>query len=269
MQKKFTEDFLTKKQKINTGELPQYYVENSHPPIIQPETFEYVQVEIKRRHKQKRYPKSHSVFALRIMCGECDGFYTPKVWRSNKPNRREFWQCHYKYEKRTFCRPPHVSDDELKQAFVAAYNQILGNKECYLEECIDLIESLTNVSELDLEIAELQTERAVIADLVKNCVEGNARTALDQVEYQKKYEALIQRYNDAETRLQDIVDEKQARIAKRAAVQQVLDGLNRSDSLLTKFDESLWGTLVEKMTIYSKEDILVTFKDGSEVVVSV
>lgn len=36
LQKKFTVDFLTKKTKINEGEVPQYYVEDSHPAIIEP-----------------------------------------------------------------------------------------------------------------------------------------------------------------------------------------------------------------------------------------
>ncbi|MEN6326925.1 MAG: recombinase family protein, partial [Syntrophomonas sp.] len=39
LQKRFTVDFLTKKQKVNEGEVPQYYVENSHPAIISPEVF--------------------------------------------------------------------------------------------------------------------------------------------------------------------------------------------------------------------------------------
>ena len=32
LQKTFCTDFLTKKMKVNEGEVPQYYVENSHPP---------------------------------------------------------------------------------------------------------------------------------------------------------------------------------------------------------------------------------------------
>ena len=34
LQKTFCTDFLTKKFKANEGEVPQYYVENSHPAII-------------------------------------------------------------------------------------------------------------------------------------------------------------------------------------------------------------------------------------------
>ena len=37
LQKKYTVDFLQKKMKVNEGEVPQYYVEHSHPAIIAPE----------------------------------------------------------------------------------------------------------------------------------------------------------------------------------------------------------------------------------------
>ena len=34
------------------------------------------------------------------------------------------------------------------------------------------------------------------------------------------------------------------------------------------FDAGLWGMLVDFMTVYSKEDISVTFKDGTEIHIS-
>ena len=43
IQKTFTPDFLTKKVVKNTGQVPSYFVEQSHPAIIAPETFELVQ----------------------------------------------------------------------------------------------------------------------------------------------------------------------------------------------------------------------------------
>ena len=43
LQKRFTVDFRTKKQKKNEGELPQYYVTGGHAPIIAPETWDEVQ----------------------------------------------------------------------------------------------------------------------------------------------------------------------------------------------------------------------------------
>lgn len=53
LQKKFTVDFLTKKTKINEGEVPQYFVKHSHPPIVDPEEFDMVQAKIAWRLSRK------------------------------------------------------------------------------------------------------------------------------------------------------------------------------------------------------------------------
>ncbi|MCM1167974.1 MAG: recombinase family protein, partial [Ruminococcus sp.] len=55
LQKTYTVDFLSKKVKKNKGEIPQYYIQNSHPAIIDPDTFELVQNEIKRRRPGRRH----------------------------------------------------------------------------------------------------------------------------------------------------------------------------------------------------------------------
>ncbi len=49
LQKTYTVDFLTKKRVENNGEVPQYYVEESHPAIIDKEMWEAVQMEKERR----------------------------------------------------------------------------------------------------------------------------------------------------------------------------------------------------------------------------
>lgn len=62
MQKKFTVDFLTKKQKVNEGGCPQYYVEDNHPAIIDPFEFDMVQAEIARQQKLGRSYSGASIF---------------------------------------------------------------------------------------------------------------------------------------------------------------------------------------------------------------
>ena len=49
LQKTYTVDFLTKERAVNNGEVPMYYVEKSHPAIIDKEMWEAVQLEMKRR----------------------------------------------------------------------------------------------------------------------------------------------------------------------------------------------------------------------------
>ena len=46
LQKTFTEDVLTGVHKKNTGQLPQYYIENYHEGIVSKQMFREVQTEI-------------------------------------------------------------------------------------------------------------------------------------------------------------------------------------------------------------------------------
>lgn len=60
----------------------------------------------------------------------------------------------------------------------------------------------------------LQEEMNVAAELIKQCVVENARTALDQTEYQKKYSGLAERFNRAKERLSEnsrAITERQAK----------------------------------------------------------
>ena len=49
LQKTYHEDFRTKRAIKNRGERRQYYVENSHEPIVNQQVFQQVQNEIERR----------------------------------------------------------------------------------------------------------------------------------------------------------------------------------------------------------------------------
>ena len=77
LQKKYTTDFLTKRQKVNEGEVPQFYVENSHPAIIEPELFDLVQYEFQKRQASGQTTMSAHPFSCKIFCGECGGMYGP------------------------------------------------------------------------------------------------------------------------------------------------------------------------------------------------
>jgi len=69
LQKSYTVDFLTKKKKVNEGEIPQYYVENNHEAIIEPAVFEMVQRELERRQPGHNRHSGVHIFSGKIKCG--------------------------------------------------------------------------------------------------------------------------------------------------------------------------------------------------------
>lgn len=79
LQKKYVVDFLTHKSKPNDGEIPQYYVENSHPAIIDKIEWDLVQAELERRKKLYKTYSSKNIFASKLVCEDCDSFFGRKI----------------------------------------------------------------------------------------------------------------------------------------------------------------------------------------------
>jgi len=122
LQKKFTVNFLENKMKVNEGEIPQYYVENNHPLIIDPIEWAEVQFEIRRREKLGRTYSSKNCFSSKLVCADCGGFYGQKVWHSTSKYRRVIWQCNKKFSDGTKrCTTPTLKEDDIKDAFLKAF----------------------------------------------------------------------------------------------------------------------------------------------------
>lgn len=114
LQKTYCVDFLTKKFKVNDGEVPQYYVENNHEAIIDPEIFDMVQREVARRGTGRNRHSGVHMFSGKIKCGECGNWYGSKVWHSNSKYRRMVWQCNHKFSGDQKCLTPHLDDETIK-----------------------------------------------------------------------------------------------------------------------------------------------------------
>ena len=264
LQKHFTVDFLNKKMKVNEGEVPQYYVENSHPPIISADVFDLVQAELKRRKASGRHLSGTGCFAGKIICGECGSVFGSKVWHSNSKYRRTIWRCNEKFKNAEKCATPHLYEADLEQAFIKAFNSFHENKEAIVQDFSLMIQDLMDTAVLDAECAKQRNEIDVAFELMHKCVEENAQTALDQEDFQRRYEALVVRYEEAKQKFACINDQKLERSARRENIALFLQRLQQSGSCLTEFDESLWNALVETVTVCSEQDITFRFRNGIE-----
>lgn len=95
LQKTFVKDHLTKRKVKNTGELPQFFVEDSHEAIIGRDMWDAVQSEIDRRaalHKSNQAIGSYPFTGL-IRCGKCGASYRRKHANAGKPYEKMVWIC--------------------------------------------------------------------------------------------------------------------------------------------------------------------------------
>ena len=262
LQKRFTVNFLTKETKANEGEVPQYYVENNHEAIISPQVFDWVQEEIRRRHDGKKRYSGVSIFSSKVKCGQCGSWYGAKVWHSTDKYRRTIYRCNDKFKHH--CKTPHLTEEEIKAIFVKAVNQLIEKKEEILDSITLLKEKLTDTEALEKVRDSLSTDLNLLAEKMQQLIAENARVAQNQNDYNREYNAMVSRYDAAKKQY----DKACADIRYRKARSRQLDsfiGELQNQELITEFDTRLWGSLVDFITVYSKDDIRVTFKDGTEI----
>ena len=265
LQKKYTTDFLTKKQKVNEGEIPQYYVEESHPAIIDPQLWELTQAEMARRKTIRDRYTSGSIISSKVFCGECGRCFTSRSWNNKRDGLHTAWSCPGRYEKDDRCRAPIIAEYDLKQRFVEALNEVLGDREIVLEQCRSLYEDFQDTSSLDMEIANHLRECEIIAELSNRLLEDNARMKMDQDEVTMKYNAYEAKYEQENAKVENLEALRNERLQKAGWVSAFMFEIHEQDRLIEDFSEKLWMVTVEKVTVMSDGRLVFHFRNGMEV----
>lgn len=113
LQKYFRDDVITKRSRLNEGDLPQYHVQNSHEAIVSLNDFWSVQDELERR-SQRHAPKgknynAHYPFSGLIICGNCGKKYRRKVTATGV-----VWICStYNHKGKSACASKPIPESAL------------------------------------------------------------------------------------------------------------------------------------------------------------
>ncbi len=267
LQKQFTTDFLTKKMKVNEGEVPQYYVRNSHPAIIEPGAWDAVQKEMQRRKADPRQRYCNSPFSGKIICGDCGCVYGSKVWHSTDQYKRVIWQCNGKFKGEEKCSTPHLTEDQIKDAFREAVSRLITDRTTLLEDGRLLKDALTDCSSIDKKLTDTEREMVIVAGMIESCVRENAVTAQDQEEYNRRYDDLIRRFESLQAKQAALQDEQAERERKADVLNAFLFELTEMDDLDMEFSPRRWNAIVDHVTVHSDGRLVFCFQNGSEAAV--
>lgn len=267
LQKTYTSDFLTKKAKSNNGEIPKYYVENSHPAIISTETFALAQEEMRRRKEDRKRTTSVSIFSGKVFCGKCGSLYGRKIWHSTDRYRREIWRCDSKYVKKGHvCKSPHFTEEQLEKAAMNAINDILKDKDAIISKTENVLSDLFDTSSLVERRTDLETRIVEISDKAKKLMGKNSRVAQDQKEYQEEYSKLSDEYHKLKKELDKIEAAITDKETRKIRAYEFIAVLKKSKVITDSFSPELFIGLVERMTVLTKDEIRVEFRNGSTIV---
>ena len=89
---------------------------------------------------------------------------------------------------------------------------------------------------------------------------------IQNAEQQKQLDALIGRFDAARARIAEISETITSRNTRRDKLDNFIRELAAQPDLITEWDDRLWVTLVDHMTVRVGYDMTFTFKDGTQIV---
>lgn len=274
LQKTYIADLFTRQTKKNTGEIPQYYVENSHPAIIDRLTFQRVQEEMARRSSLKKVSAAAKtelakysgkyVLTELLSCGNCGSPYRRVTW-TRPEGRKIVWRCINRLENgKKFCKDaPTLEESRIHTAVISAMNEMFSQKslKAILQDSIRTAllpeNGETSLAAIDSRLSQLREQQYRLLQLA-------AAVGADSTQYDEELKKVSMEFSALVAKRSELEKNRQDTEQADERAEQLAAELEAVDTGITTFDEVTVRQLISAITVLSEEKLLIRFKDGTE-----
>lgn len=272
-QKTFRTDCISKKAKVNRGEVTRYLISNNHPAIIDRDTFNLVQAELARRNnkrkkldsavtEQGKYSAKYALTEL-LVCGSCGGSFR-RTSKSAKGKTTYYWRCVSRIEHgKTYCKDSAgIEEQMLHEAICRCLSKMMANS----GEVFSLIQSnlsyAVSGNNAALDVFSIEKQMNELKVDIQQMTELAARTEGDP----ERYEVELKKMFDQLVILRGKLDLAKSQASQsdsvNAEVARIMDILKQTDMSFTEFDDVTVRRLVECIQVCGNQKIIVTLKGG-------
>ena len=262
LQKTYTTEVLPFERKVNKGELPQYFIENNHEPIISRkegqlvrEIYEYRRNKIgidDRDKYQNRYE-----FSSRIICGECGSTFRRQKIYIGKPYEKVQWCCIQHIRDINKCNMKAIREDIIKEAFLTMWNKLVSNYKDILYPLLESLKGLRPNEEQEEEMKELNNKIMELIEQSHILSRVVSKGYIDSAVFIERQNALTVEVEALKKKRNQLLDnngfEKEIEGTLR-----LLDIIKYNPEIIEDYDENLFIHTVNKVII--KKDDEVTFR---------
>ena len=274
LQKTYIADLFTRQTKKNTGELPKYYVENSHPAIIDRLTFQRVQEEMARRSSLKKVSAAAKtelakysgkyVLTELLSCGNCGSPYRRVTW-TRPEGKKIVWRCINRLENgKKFCKDaPTLEESRIHTAVISAMNEMFSQKslKAILQDSIRTAllpeNGETSLAAIDSRLSQLREQQYRLLQLA-------AAVGADSTQYDEELKKVSMEFSALVAKRSELEKNRQDTEQADERAEQLAAELEAVDTGITTFDEVTVRQLISAITVLSEEKLLIRFKDGTE-----
>lgn len=257
-QKSFHTDTLPRKELKNQGQYPQYYAENTHPPIIEKAVYHKAQTVMAQRNQHRATAKK-SVNCMRqgiLICEHCGA-----PLRSKTINAIPYHTCRQHDASQQLCSLMPVPDTEIQKAFLRLFYNLKHSS--LLPTLLTNLKTVRDrrmlwhedVIELNKQISELLSQNQLLAEL-------NKHGLIDP-------DIFIAQTNELAQQLRGLKLQKERLLACASddtitRTQDLMHTLEEGPDFLEAFDAELFSELIDKIIVENNEHIRFRLKNGLE-----
>ena len=105
----------------------------------------------------------------------------------------------------------------------------------------------------------------MVTELSRKAIYDNARTAQSQSDFNERNDCYIERHRKATERIDELEALKRERFAKGKTLDRFIADIEKRPLALAEFDENVWLTTVDMVTVATDGAMTFTFRNGSEI----
>ena len=258
-QKTYYTSTLPRYQKKNLGEMPQYYAQNTHPAIIDSETYAAAQKlrSSKTDNRQLMCSEKQYMFNGKLICGNCGSPFRVKNSRTLR-----YWMCLNRASGKDNCTVPQIPESEIVAAFLRLCNKLQYNK-FILKDTLEKLNTIQNrrmpwspdIIELNKKISEIISQNQMLAVLKQQGL-------VDPDIFISKTNALAEQLRKLKLAKERLLESKTDDTLSQT--KQIIEVIRDIPDFLEEFDAELFDELVDKIIVEDNTHLRFRLKNGLE-----
>ena len=258
VQKEFTPAVLPFRKIKNHGQVPKYYISDSHQGIITPELFDNIQKLAEQRRACYQNHVDH-LFTHRIQCPDCH-----KHFRHIESNKQGYWTCPNRVNGLSGCSAIRFSEKSIVQAALTMMGKLYLHRDTLFSTTLSLLEEIAARQEQgNAKLYELNTALADLNEKAHTLQRLHNKGFIEDADFREQTEALASQRKKLSDQRGKIIHGSKAleTLDKLRELQRQLESL---PEIPWEFDIVLFDQLVEKIVPVSNTELLFKLKYGLE-----
>ena len=133
-----------------------------------------------------------------------------------------------------------------------------------LADLREIQQTYSGTDELSQRLYELDDHLNAEAEMVRELIAQNARVALNQDDYNATYDAAVAKYEATKAERDKAAADIRRRGIRRREFERFITELEKLPEAVSEFDDALWGSLVEYVTVGKDKTMVFTLIGRTE-----